>query len=76
MPVHIGIKLLSDREQKRSPVRHDGSNTEPAGWSKHREPLIEAPAKSLSLNPGKWTSQATARSGPAYAPGCGIRKSS
>jgi hypothetical protein len=46
------------------------------GWAVERKPKDEPPAKSLSLNPGKWTSQASARSGPAFAPGVGVRNSS
>jgi hypothetical protein len=44
-----------------------------AAWAKEREPLHEKPAASLT-NAGavaNWSAKASARSGPAYAPGLG-----
>jgi hypothetical protein len=74
MPVHVRVNV-GKPSRSRDHEHHD-DDQQTAGWAKTREPKDEPPAKSLSLNPGKWTSQAAARSGPAFAPGIGTKKSS
>jgi hypothetical protein len=66
MPTHIKVSI-GKPSKHRDHEHHDDDLT--PGWAAERTPKIESPAKSLSLNPGKWTSQASARSGPAFAPG-------
>jgi hypothetical protein len=76
MSTHITVRVGGKSANRNGDQPSHDDNHEPAGWSKPREPKDEPPAKSLSLNPGKWTSQASARSGPTFAPGMGETKKS
>jgi hypothetical protein len=64
-----------DRDERRPAHRHHDDHTL-AGWSKHREPLIERPAVNKNIGEvGRWTQRAARHSGEQFAPGTG-RKSS
>jgi hypothetical protein len=75
MPTHIRVNIGKHHEREHSAAHRDEDQQTP-GWAKAREPKDEPPAKSLSLNPEKWTAKAAARSGPAWAPGLGSPKKS
>jgi hypothetical protein len=77
MPTHIHIGISNpSKHQGHGERSHDDKQRE--GWAKERTALEQKPAPTLT-SPGTvagWVAKASARSGPAYAPGIGTRKSS
>jgi hypothetical protein len=69
----IGNFEITDAMAKHKPT--DESEALRPGWAPERKPLDEKPAPTLNTQGfvNSWTAKASARSGPKFAPGTGVK---